>query len=88
MTHLSEDTRKSVVEKDLARKGQGLAKIASLHNIGYSTPQRWIFKYKHGMKISKNSNKSLENTQCTGPKQFQHLLMTAALDETTLGAYC
>jgi len=88
MTRLSEDARKSVVEKALARKNQGLAKIASLHNIGYSTLQRWIFKYKHGMEISKKSNKSWGNTQCTRSEQFQHLLMTATLDETTLGAYC
>lgn len=91
MTHLSEEAKKAIVEKALTIKDKGLAEIASMHNIGYSTLQRWITNYKNGTVNAKNSNKPLANTantQLTRSEQFQHLLATATLDETTLGAYC
>ena len=88
MTRLSEEAKKSVVEKALTRKGKGLAEIASLHNIGYSTLQKWIFQYKNGIATGRNSDKYSANIQITRSEQFQHLLATSALDEVTLGAYC
>lgn len=88
MTRLSEEAKRSIVEKALTKNGKSLAEIASLHNIGYSTLQKWIFKYKHDMGIAKNSNNSSRNTQLTGPERLQHLLATSTLDETALGAYC
>jgi transposase-like protein len=88
MTRLSEEAKKAIVEKALTRKDKGLAEIASLHNVGYSTLHKWIAKYKDGTANAKNSHKFLKNTQITRPEQFQHLLTTSTLDETALGAYC
>jgi transposase-like protein len=88
MTRLSEEAKKSIVEKALAKDGKSLTEIALLHNIGYSTLQKWIFNYKHEIGISKNSYKAQLNIQLTRSEQFQHLLATSTLDETALGAYC
>jgi transposase len=87
MKHLSEEAKKSLVEKALVNKGN-LAELASLHNVGYSTLQRWIFKYKHGIAPAKNSIKSSANAPLPRSEQLHHLLSTATLDETALGAYC
>jgi transposase-like protein len=86
MVHLSEEAKKSIVEKALNRKNKGLAELATEHNIGYSTLQRWIFKYKNS--VPSIGNKSLANTPLARSEQLKHLLATAALDETALGAYC
>jgi len=88
MKRLSEEAKKSIVEKALTRNGKGLSEIASLHNIGYSTLQKWIIKYKTGVADSRNSNKSSVNSQITRSEQLQHLLATSKLDEIALGAYC
>lgn len=88
MIRLSEDAKKSIVEKALTIKGKKLVEIASLHNVGYSTLHKWISKYKNGIGAIRNSNKSPVNAQLTRSDQFQHLLATAKLDETALGAYC
>jgi len=86
MVHLSEEAKKSIVEKALNRKGKGLAELATQYNIGYSTLQKWIFKYKNS--VPNISNKSSANTPLTRSDQLKHLLATATLDETALGAYC
>jgi transposase len=86
MVHLSEEARKSIVEKALNRQGKGLAELATQYNIGYSTLQRWIFKYKNS--VPNISNKPSANIPLTRSDQLKHLLATATLDETTLGAYC
>lgn len=88
MTRLSEAAKKSIVEKALSKNSKSKAEIASLHNIGYSTLQKWIFKYKHEMGIIKNSNKPAGNIQLTNSEKFQHLLATSMLDEIAVGAYC
>jgi transposase len=86
MVHLSEEAKKSIVEKALNRHGKGLAELATQYNIGYSTLQKWILKYKNS--VPNISNKSSANIQLARSDQLKHLLATAALDETTLGAYC
>ena len=86
MVHLSEEAKKSIVEKALNKQGKGLAELAIQHNIGYSSLQRWILKYKNS--VPNTSNKSLANTPLTRSDQLKHLLATASLDETALGAYC
>lgn len=88
MIRLSEEAKKSIVEKALTRKGTGLAEIASLHNIGYSTLHKWIARYKNNIQDVRSGNKSLATPQLTRSDQLQHLLATATLDETALGAYC
>lgn len=88
MIHLSEEAKKSIVEKALSRKGVGLTEIASAHNVGYSTLQKWIVKYKTGIFDSKKYHESSANNSLTRSEQLQHLLETSALDEIALGAYC
>lgn len=88
MIRLSEEAKKSIVEKALNRKGVGLAEIASRHNVGHSTLQKWIVKYKTGISDSKKCHEFSANNSLTRSEQFQHLLATSALDEIALGAYC
>ena len=88
MKRLSEEAKKSIVEKALTRNGKGIAEIASFHNIGFSTLQKWIFNYRSSMVDASNVKKSSPNTQIARSEQFQHLLATSKLDETALGAYC
>jgi len=86
MVHLSEEAKKSIVEKALNRNGKGLTDLANQYNIGYSSLQRWILKYKNS--IPNISNNSSTNSPLTRSDQLKHLLATASLDETALGAYC
>jgi transposase len=88
MTRLSEEAKKSIVEKALTSKDKKLTEIASSHNIGYSTLHKWIVQYKNGVATAQVGDKSLVNTQLPRSDQFQHLLSTASLDEAALGAYC
>ena len=87
MARLSEEAKKSLVEKALAQNGKGLIEIAKQHNIGYSSLQRWISRYKASASNTSNTIKP-SNTSLTRPEQFQHLLATSKLDEAALGAYC
>lgn len=86
MVHLSEEAKKSIVEKALNRKGKGLVELAIQYNIGYSTLQKWIFKYKNSAPTI--GNKFSSDRPLPRSDQLKHLLATASLDETALGAYC
>lgn len=88
MIRLSAEAKKSIVEKALSRKDKKLSEIASLYNIGYSTLNKWIYKYRNNVVDVKISHNSSANPQVSRSEQLQHLLATSALDETALGAYC
>ena len=58
-----------------------------MHNIGYSTLQKWIRKVRNGDII--DPVKSVKNNQVLPLSwRFTHLMATASLDETAVGIYC
>jgi transposase len=89
MSRLSEEAKKSLVEKALAQHGKKIAEIAKSHNVGYSSLQRWISRYKAGAGTNTVvSDKSSSKAPLTPSEQLHHLLATSNLDETALSAYC
>ena len=88
MHQISEQAKKSIIDKGLSKKGKELIELASLHNIGCSTLRTWISNYKSSMAGTANSHKSSSKIQFTPTERFQHLLATSTLDEIALGAYC
>jgi transposase-like protein len=88
MRYLTQEAKKAIVEKALNRKNKTLSEIANEHNIGHSTLDVWLQKYREGkLNISTNVSSS-SNTQLTRSEQFKHLLATSGLDDTELGVYC
>lgn len=87
MSKLSTEAKLAIVEKVLARDGRSAKEIATSHNIGYSTLQKWVKKIQNGGII--DSKKSVKNNQSLSlSERFQHLVATASLDESATGAYC
>jgi transposase len=87
MNKLSTEAKLAIVEKVLARDGRSVKEIAELHNIGCSTLHSWIKKIQNNGII--DSKKSVKTSQSLSvSERFQHLVATAALDETAVGIYC
>lgn len=89
MTHLTIEAKKMIIEKALKHTGPGIYKhisqIASDYNVGLSTLEKWIRLYKTGkLKLHNTANQPI----ITAADRMEHLLATANLDETKLGAYC
>lgn len=87
MNKLSTDAKQAIVEKVLAKDGRTVGEIAKAHNIGYSTLNKWIKKYKDYGIINEHQPKG-NNQALSSSERFQHLIATAALDETATGVYC
>lgn len=87
MKHLSLQAQQAIVKKALNRKGQSLVEIAESHNVGCSTLQKWIKRYRendqNGSNNSAHSKVIISRAEC-----FKHLVATSNLDESALGAYC
>lgn len=58
MGHLSIDSKHAIVQKALERNGRSLKELAQSHNIGYSTLQKWIRRYRNNVKITTIADKS------------------------------
>jgi len=91
MAHLALEAKQRIIEKALNNKGQGItkhiSKIASDHNIGSSTLEKWIRLHKIG-KFGLNKTTTLNKSKLTAADRLEHLLATTNLDEAKLGAYC
>ena len=88
MRKLSADAIKSIVEKALNRKDQPLIEIAKLNNVGLSTLQKWIRKYKAGGTVVSTEKVRSPNGVLSAAERFKHLLATSTLDDTGVGGYC
>ena len=87
MRKLSAEAKQAIIDKVLARDGRTVGEIAKLHNISYSTLQKWIRKVRNGDII--DPVKSVKNNQALSlSERFTHLMATASLDETAVGIYC
>lgn len=87
MKQISQEAREAILQKAINRNGQTLTEIAAIHNVGFSTLQKWLKKRRD--EASKNHNNQMNSKGKLSPAQrFQHLITTATLDETALGVYC
>jgi transposase len=77
--------KENLIKKVLTRKGQSLAEIASLSNVGLTTLREWVKKYgeESPILVSKEGSKIYGAAQ-----RLEFLLETAKLSEVELGAYC
>lgn len=87
MKHLSEQAQQVIVKKAINRNGQSLLSIAKSNNIGYSTLQKWITRYRNSEQ-SDTVKTTGSNSKINHVERFQHLVSTSTLDEPALGAYC
>ena len=87
MRKLSAEAKQAIIDKVLARDGRTVVEIVKLHNISYSTLQKWIRKVRNGDII--DPVKSVKDNQALSlSERFTHLMATASLDETAVGIYC
>ena len=86
MRKLSAEAKQAIIDKVLARDGRTVVEIAKLHNISYSTLQKWIRKVRNGDII--DPVKSVKDNQALSlSERFTHLMAAASLDETAVGIY-
>lgn len=86
MGHLSIDSKHAIVQKALEGNGRSLKELAQSHNIGYSTLQKWIRRYRNNVKMSTTAHKS--NKTLSQAEKFQHLVATGRLNDVEVGVYC
>lgn len=86
MTRLTLEAKEAIIEKALSRKGQTLNQIATDNGISISILYIWLRKKRAGLPIESRCRQSGGNNE--HPSRLKHLLATANLDETTVGAYC
>lgn len=79
-----ESFKQDIIQKALNRGSLDLKAFAQRHNVGYSTVQTWLRNYNNSStNPCANSTSKLDFTF-----KINHLLASAKLDETSLGAYC
>ena len=79
MHKVSAEAKRAIIDKVLERDGRTVGEIAKLHNIGYSTLQKWISKVRNGDII--DPVKSVKNNQALSlSERFAYLMSTASLD--------
>jgi transposase len=86
MGHLSEESKQAIVQKALGQNDRTKKEIAQSHNIGYSTLQKWVKRYRNNVKI--NPTVQTTNKELSQAEKFQHLMATASLDDVAVGVYC
>ena len=89
MTHISLVAKESIVLKAINRNSSTTLKsIAKDNNIGVSSLQRWIYKYKSGQPLSVEHKHNLSTNELSNSEQFNHIVATTNLDDVSLGKYC
>jgi len=88
MSKLSPSARDALVQKALLKNnGHAIREIAKAHNIGYSTLQRWI-KCHQDDNIENIKTLGKVGSEQTTAQRLQHIIATAAFDDTAIGVYC
>lgn len=88
MNHLSLEAKEAIVLKAINQNGATIKSIAKSHNVGYSSLQKWIKRYREGLPLSKRKQAGTPSSQLSRTGQLNHLLATHDLDEVSLGKYC
>lgn len=87
MKHLSKDAKLAIVKKALNSETKTVTQIAREHNVGLSTLEKWLKNYRNEnpLEVATKGKKQLSTNLA---EQLNHVIATANLDETSLGAYC
>ena len=88
MTHLSPEAKEAIVLKALTRGSDSIASIAKANNVGASSLNKWLRRYREGLPFSANTHSANKKTDLSRADKFQHILSAHGLDEVSLGAYC
>jgi transposase len=89
MVHLSTKAKEAIVQKVLSRDNNStIEEIAKIHNIGYSTLQRWVKCYRDNISYLNNHKNIRQINNLSSIEKFQHLVVTSSLDDVQIGAYC
>jgi len=83
MAHLSIEAKEAIILKAINRGEATLESVAKSNNIGFSTLQKWLQRYKRSQPISVKSSGKITHSE-----QFNHILATTKLDDVSLGKYC
>jgi transposase len=88
MAQLSAKAKEAIVLQALNRKSKSLYSIAQSNNVGLSTLQKWIRKYREGQPLSSVNERQDKAEELKKSERFEHILATHNLDESSLGEYC
>ena len=88
MIQLSEEAKESIVMQAINRGDNSIASIAQANNIGISTLQKWLKRYREGQSLGRSSKPNTQQKGLIRAEQFEHILATHDLDEVSLGEYC
>jgi transposase len=88
MSKFSEGMKEDLIKKVLNRKGQSIAKIAKLSNVGLSTLSRWVKRSVEGSQMIESKVKEEHRKIYSAAQRLEMLLETAKLNEIELGSYC
>ena len=86
MARLTLEAKEAVIKKALSRDAQTIEQIAQENGIGLSTLSKWLQKKRAGLPIESRCRQSVESQE--NPSRLKHVLATANLEETAIGAYC
>lgn len=87
MTHLLSTSAKEIIIKKALSGEQTIKQIALANNIGFSTLQKWIRRFKTESSLEKQFTH--DNKQpVTLAERFKHLQATAGQEDVIVGAYC
>lgn len=87
MNKLSTGAKQAIIEKALSNDGRSVTEIARAYNVGRSTLDGWIKRYRdHGIISKQKAGKGQYNIPLSS--QFEHLVATASLDEAAISIYC
>ncbi len=84
MEQLSTEAKEAIVLQALNRDGNSIESVARSNNIGISTLQKWLRRYREGQSLDRvGQQKGVSRAE-----RFEHILATHNLDEVPLGEYC
>ena len=87
MIRISAEAKLAIVKKALSRSGQSISEIASENNIGLSTLNKWVRRFKLDGHIEADQ-KNESDTSLTPAERFKHLQAISGLESDKVSAYC
>ena len=88
MSYLSIEAKEAIVLKAVNRGSKSLVEIARANNVGLSTLQRWLQRFRRGEPLGAKSVTAASQGNLSKEERFTHLLATHGLDDIALGKYC
>lgn len=88
MVQLSAEAKEGIVQQALNRGSNTIESIARSNNVGLSTLQKWLRRYREGQPLAREDRVTNQPKGLSRAEQFEHILSTHNLDEVSLGEYC